>query len=125
MLSSTTPSESETEMSSVSLETTLTNAGQTVVSGENAEFFRETVDTSESESSRTQWSSPANLASPVPRTVAQIHGARNRPTADHEPSEVPPDGAGLHAAQAVAPVIGHQCGQQQKQCLKPFGHRTQ
>ena len=90
MLYSTTPSESETEqsLSSASLETTLTNAGQTVVSGETADFCHETVDASESESRRTQWSSPAYLASPlpVPRTVAQVHGASSRPTADHKPS---------------------------------------
>ena len=78
--------------------TTLMNAGQTVLSRETASQFRETVDTSEYQSNRTQGSSPAYLASPVPRTVAQIHGDSNRPIADLEPGQV-----GLHAAQAVAP----------------------
>ena len=98
MSSSSTPSESDHDLSSTSLETTLTNAGQTVLSGETASQFLETVDTSESQSSRTQWSSPAYRTSPVPVTVAQIHGGSNQPVADLEPSQVRPLGA-----QAVVP----------------------
>ena len=107
MLFTTTTSESETEesLSAASLQTTLTNSGQTIALGESLEGFHEPVDNSED--SRTQWSSPIYAAtpSPVPVTVAQIHGASNRQTVDHKVSEAAPDGVGIRAGQTAAP--GH------------------
>ena len=102
-MSYSTFSESETEqsLSSASLETTLLQCTDIarVVSGETTNFFRN--DASESESSRTQWSSPRYVASPVsaPRTVAQA----GRTKADHKPSEVVPSRAEVVATPGHEP----------------------